>query len=189
ARVVSGDYEEKEFVRLAEQDPYSQDGINRWQEAISAWVEPQEGDYYKPPTEYCGSQSDLSVVLERPENEKTYDSQDVEFVVKADSGAGIEKIEIIVDDKVVETVESREYRGTVTISAGRHTVWAKGYARDGKTKDSEHKKIGTGGVAWQEPTATPTTAPTAVPTAVPTTPPSPTPTKVVGPPATPTPTP
>lgn len=189
ARVVSGDYEEKEFVRLAEQDPYSQDGINRWQEAINAWVEPQEGDYYKPPTEYCGSQSDLSVVLERPENEKTYDSQDIEFVVKADSGAGIEKIEIIVDDKVVETVESREYRGTVTISAGRHTVWAKGYARDGKTKDSEHKKIGTGGVAWQEPTATPTTAPTAVPTAVPTTPPSPTPTKVVGPPATPTPTP
>ena len=169
AQAVSGDYDEKEFVRLAETDPYSQDGVNRWQQAIDAWIAPQPNDLYKPPTEYCGNQSDVSVVMERPENEKKYDSENVEFVIKADSGAGIEKLEIIVDEKVVETVESREYRGTINLKKGRHTVWAKAYARDGKSQESEKKKIGTGGEDWQVPSATPAPTLTPVPTLIPTT--------------------
>ena len=176
AQVVSGNFDEREFVRLAEADPYSQDGINRWQQAIDAWVAPQPSDFYKPPTEYCGDQSDVSAVMERPENEKKYDSENIEFVVRADSGAGIEKIEIIADDKVIETVENREYRGTIKLKKGRYTVWVKAYARDGKTKESEKKKIGTGGEDWQVPSPTPTPTPTPtiviVPTAtaIPTTP-------------------
>ncbi|MCA9372834.1 transglycosylase domain-containing protein [Candidatus Woesebacteria bacterium] len=190
ARVASGDYEEKEFVRLAEQDPYSEDGVNRWQEGIDAWVAPQPENFYKPPTEYCGDQSDVFVVLERPENEHNYDSENIEFKVKADSGAGIEKIEIIVDDKVVETVESKDYSGTITIKKGRHTVWAKAYARDGKTKDSDKRKIGTGGETWNVPTPTPTAVPTVAATATPTTAaPTPTPTLGIVLPPTSTPTP
>lgn len=167
AQVVSGDFEEREFVRLAEADPYSQDGVNRWQQAIDAWVAPQTTNFYKPPTEYCGDRSDLSVIMERPENEKKYDTENIEFVVKADSGAGIEKMEIIADDKVIETVENREYRGTINLKKGRYTVWVKAYARDGKTKESEKKKIGTGGEDWQIPSPTPLPTAVVVPTAVP----------------------
>lgn len=180
AQITAGNYEEKIFIRLFEDDPYSQDGINRWQEAINTWTAAQEGDLYKPPSEYCGDQADLFVVLERPFNEHSYEGETVDIVVKADSGAGIEKIEIIANDKVVEVVESREYRGNITLPKGRYTIWAKAYARDGKTKESDRKKLGTVGESWQLPTPTPTQAPLPSPTPTVATP-TPTPTGVVMP--------
>lgn len=189
AQIASGDYEEKEFVSLREEDPYSQDGRNRWQEGIDAWIAGTEGDRYRPPSEYCGDQESLFIKFERPENEKTFNQEEVEVRVEAGSGAGIEKMEIIADGRVLETVENREYQGKITLPAGRHTVWVKVYSRDGKTQESEKRKIGTGGVPWQEPTDTPqATATVAPPTATPTTAPAPiNPTTTVAPPtATPT---
>jgi len=170
AQVSSGDFEEKEFVTLREDDPYSQDGRNRWQEGINAWISGTEGDRFRPPTEYCGDQESLFIKIDRPENEKTYQQEDIEVRVEAGSGSGIEKIEIIADGRVLETVENREYKGKITLPAGRYTVWAKAYSRDGQTKESEKRRIGTGGVEWQEPTPTPRPTEVPVPTTVPPTP-------------------
>ncbi len=175
ARVNAGDYDEKEYVVIQENDPFSQDGMNRWQDAINAWVTGQD-EKYRPPTEYCGSSSDVSVRMSKPENERKYDSEDIDIEVDADSGDGIDKIEIWVDGSVRETVNNRSYRGRIRIGSGQHEVWAKAFSRGGKDATTGKAKIGTGGQDWKKADPTPTPTPTpATPTPTPTPAPTPTP--------------
>jgi membrane peptidoglycan carboxypeptidase len=187
AKIGVGDYDEKEYFIFREDDPVSQDGRNRWQEGIDAWKGGQEDSRYKAPTEYCGESSDLLVNLKQPENEKKYDSEDIDIEVEAGSGAGIEKIEIWVNSEIKETVGDRSYKKKLRLPAGRYEIWAKAYSRDGKNKESNRARIGTGGQDWKKPDATPTPTPTPTATPAPTAVPTPTPTPT--PAATPTPTP
>jgi len=167
AKIGVNDYDEKEFVALREADPVSQDERNRWQEAINAWVEDQAGDLYKPPTEYCGESSDIAIKLSHPENEKRYDSEDIEIDIRADSGDGIEKLELWVNGKLKETINNRSYKGTIKLKKGRYEVYAKAFSRSGKIAESSKVKIGTGGEDWKEPEPepSPTPSPTPNPTA------------------------
>ncbi len=192
AQIAAGDYEEKEFIVLKEEDPYSTDGKNRWQEGIDSWIAQNPDPKYHYPTEYCGDQGDVYVELKRPENEKTYAEGEIEFEIEADAGTGIEKIEILANGKVIKTVDSHEFKGKIKLEPGRYEVWAKAYSRDGKDKESRKNKIGVGGVSWEEPSPTPTPKPTKAVTPTPTKAPTkaptatPTPTSVV---ASPTPSP
>jgi penicillin-binding protein 1C len=167
ARIAAGDYDEKEYAVLREADPVSQDGVNRWQEAISNWIRGQENSLYKVPTEYCGDESEIYVSLKKPENEKKYDSEEIEVEVEADSGKGIEKIELFVDGAVRETVTSRKMQSKIKLSAGQHELWAKAYSKDNKSKETGRVKIGTGGQDWQAPKPTPTPTPTPKPSPTP----------------------
>jgi penicillin-binding protein 1C len=173
AKVATGDYEEKEFIALREEDPVSQDGKNRWQEAINTWVESREGELYKPPTEYCGESGDVAVKLSKPENEKKYDNEDIEVHIDADSGEGIEKIELWVNGSLKETINNRSYRGKIHLSKGRYEIYAKALSRSGKWSESNKVKIGTGGEDWKQPEPSPSPSPSPTPAVVPSPSPSP----------------
>jgi len=175
ARVAAGDYDEKEFVVLHEDDPVSQDGKNRWQEGINAWIQAQADEKYKVPTEYCGENTEIYVKLENPENEKKYDTEDIDVRIRADSGEGIEKLELYVNGSLKETVNNHSYDGKIHLSRGRYELYAKAYSRSGKQQESNKVKIGTGGEDWRAPDPTPTPAPTATPTPTPSPSPSPAP--------------
>ncbi|MBP7768427.1 transglycosylase domain-containing protein [Candidatus Woesebacteria bacterium] len=174
ARVAAGDFEEKEFIIMKEDDPVSKDGINRWQDGINAWVTGQTDGKYKPPTDYCGEQNEVFVEVKRPENEKKYDSEDIEIEVVADAGDGIEKIELWVDGALRETINGHEYKGKIHLNAGQHEIFAKARSKSGKEKTSSTRKIGTGGQDWKKPEPTSTPTPTPTPTVSPTPSPSPT---------------
>jgi len=161
AKIANGDFAEKEFVALREEDPVSQDGRNRWQEGIDAWVAAQTGDFFKPPTEYCGDTSEVAVRMIRPENEKTYDSEEIDIKIEADSGEGIEKIELWVDGKLRETINNRQYEGKIKLDKGRHELYAKALSKAGKWAESSKVKVGTGGASWkEEPSPSPYESPT-----------------------------
>ncbi len=49
--IKRGEFEEKEYIIITENDPVSTDGKNRWQEAIDIWAKEQPDDKYHPPTE------------------------------------------------------------------------------------------------------------------------------------------
>jgi 1A family penicillin-binding protein len=175
AKVAVGDFTEKEFVYLQEDDPVSQDGRNRWQEGIDAWIAGQTDPRYHTPNGYCGESSDVSVSLLKPNNETRYDSNNIEVQVKAGSDDGIDKVEIFVDGNVARTVEDKlEFTESLSLSTGRHQIYVKAYSRGGKTATSGTAKIGVN-TDWQEPTPTPSPTPTMVvlPTATPTAPLSP----------------
>lgn len=168
ARVAAGDYDEREYIVIKIDDPVSQDGKNRWQEAAAAWIESQSDSRYKYPTEYCGESSDVFVEMKQPENEKTYDSEDIEIEARAESGEGIEKMEIIVNGEIKETVNDREYKGKLHLPKGRYEVWVKAYSREDKAKESGKAKIGTGGENWKEPQPSPSPSPSpSLPTTLP----------------------
>jgi penicillin-binding protein 1C len=185
ARIAVGDYDEREFIILKENDPISQDGRNRWQEGIDAWIKGQDDSRYRVPTEYCGEKSDVSVDLRRPDNERNFDDTNIEVEVLAGSGAGIEKIEIIARRadgfEVKETVNNRRYKDRINLPAGRYEVYAIAYTRDGEKRESRKVKIGTGGVKWDqedkpEPSPSPSLSPSPTPSPTPPTSPTPSPT-------------
>ncbi len=163
ARISVGDYDEKEFIVLKEDDPVSKDGINRWQESINAWLNGQTDGRYRPPTEYCGDQGDVTVRLNKPENEKSYSETDIQVEVEAGSGDGIEKIEIWVDGGLRETINDRTYKGKISMSAGQHEIFAKAKSRGGKEAQSGTVRIGTGGQDWKKPESSPSPSPSSSP--------------------------
>lgn len=171
ARISSGDYNEKEFIFLNESDPVSEDGRNRWQEGISAWIASQSDPRYSVPTEYCGSESDISVDISQPKDKEKFDSEEITYKIKAGSDAGIAKVEFYVNGELKKTVENqREFEDKITLKRGKYELRAKAYSRSGSTKESSVIKIGTGGMEWDyvEPTATPTPTPTPTVSIIPT---------------------
>lgn len=154
AKVASGDSTNKEFITLKETDPWSEDGKNRWQEGIDAWLASQTDSRYGNPTEYCGESSDISVSLERPKKEENFDGEKINFRIKAGSDAGIAKLELYAKKdgesyKLIETFENdREVSGEIELKRGKWELYAKAYSRSGNTKESSKVKIGTGGMDW-----------------------------------------
>lgn len=169
ARIAAGDYDEKEFIVARENDPVSEDGKNRWQEAIDAWVAGQGDERYKVPTEYCGDSDEVYLRLREPDDKENYDSEDIEVEIEADSGDGIEKLELWVNGSLKETINSRTYKGKIKLSKGRYEIYAVAKTKSGKEKKSGTVRIGTGGADWEEededededePTPTPSPTPT-----------------------------
>lgn len=175
AKIASADYDEKEFIVLKEDDPYSEDGKNRWQDAINAWVNGQSDDKYKAPTEYCGDVTDVSARIAEPQDERTYSTQEIDIKLTADSGDGIEKLELWVNGSLRETINGRSYEGKLNLPTGRYTIYAKAKARNGKEATSNTVRIGTGGADWREPSPVPTPQPSPDPTPSPSLSPSVTP--------------
>jgi hypothetical protein len=58
-----GEYDERDFIVLVEDDPISTDGRNRWQEGIDKWLEGYGDPLYHPPKE----KSNASVAQPTPE--------------------------------------------------------------------------------------------------------------------------
>jgi 1A family penicillin-binding protein len=157
ARIARGDYEKREVIDLRRDDPLSEDGVNRWMEGIQQWIDSQDDSRYDVPTEYCGDEDEVSVRLERPEDKKSYDEEEIEVRVRAGSNYGIEKIQIWTNGDLREEIKSSNYEGKIKLKAGQHELWAVAYSRNDKKVESDKVRIGTGGEPWEapEPTATP----------------------------------
>lgn len=165
-RVAVGDYDEKEYVVLKETDPVSQDGRNRWQEAIQSWIAGQGNELYKAPTEYCNDHQEgdqFIVKLNKPGNQSNISEESVDVEVEAVSIDGIEKVEIYVNGSKRETLTDRPYRTKLQLGKGRFEIYARAKDNSGKEIESSHHKIGTGGENWQEPTPTPVPTSTSTP--------------------------
>ncbi len=189
AKIAAGDYDKREFIFAVEEDPVSEDGVNRWQIGIDAWIASQDDSRYRVPTEYCGDLGDVSVRLKKPNDQQNFKDQEVEVEIRAGSYDGIEKLELYVNDKLLETIVGKsEYQGKINLAPGKYELFAKAYAKNGKDRTSDKVRIGVGGIAWDyvEPTPTPLPTPT-VPPATPTLTPIPTPTIQLSPPQIPVP--
>ncbi len=150
ADVRRGNYEEKEYIRLQENDPYSEDGVNRWQLAIDAWIQNIDDGKYRYPTEYCGDADEVYVTISEPRNETNFEGEDIRVKIEADHREGIEKIELYVNGSKRETVEGRIFDSRINLPRGQYTLKAIAYPRNGEKKESSERRIGTGGMTWNE---------------------------------------
>lgn len=177
-RIAQGDYEEKEYIVLKENDPVSQDGKNRWQEAINAWAAGQSDEKYKPPTEYCNDHQtgdELFTKVTKPSDQANLSESNVEIEVDAVGINGINHVEIWVNGSKRETLTDRPYKTTLNLGTGRFEIYSKAKDNAGTEVESPHIHIGAGGASWQEPSATPVPSSTTAPTSAATKTPTPTP--------------
>ncbi len=158
--VATGDYDEKLFIVLREDDPVSGDGKNRWQEGINAWINGQDSKYKAPTETYSGGGSDQVVIqLKKPSDKERINNNNVTIEAEAISTADIERIEIFVDgSKVKERTNEKTIAETVNMSNGSHAIKVKAIDKRGTSSEREiHVGINED---YKEPTPAPTPTPT-----------------------------
>ena len=160
--VAKGEYEEKEFIILKEEDRLSGDK-NRWQEGIDAWIKEQEDGRYDYPKEYCDSSEQVIVKIEKPKNkEKVGNEFEMEVAITADSD--IKEVRFYVDDELKEALKSKPFKTKMVLADGVYTL--KVQAEDEKGHQGE-KKIEIRVNVVEESTPSPSSSPAASPSPTP----------------------
>lgn len=136
--IKTGNYEEKDYIVITENDPVSIDGKNRWQEAIDEWARSQSDDKFKPPTEKSdGSSEDLVVSIRKPSDKQTVDTNNVEINAKVTTVAGLREVKLIVDGKELKVwSDVRDINETISLEEGAHEI--KVYAKNDKDKVADN---------------------------------------------------
>ncbi len=168
SEIALGEYEEKDFIVLTEQDPVSTDGKNRWQEGIDAWLASNTDSKYHPPKETSQDKLDRAIVkIKSPGDRSQIDDNDVLVETEAYSAVGeIVKLEIIVDNVVKRTLSTNKFSERINMAKGTHTLKIKAQDSKGNASDGEIK-IGVF-VPWDWVAPAPTPVPTPTPSPTPT---------------------
>lgn len=150
--VAKGEYEEKEFIVLKEDDPTSLDR-NRWQEAIDAWIEKQGDDKYKYPKDFCAVSDEVIVKIKKPKDKEQV-SNEFDVEVEAVSNYDIKEVKFYIDDELKETLTSKPFKTKLVLIDGVYTLKVK--AKDDKGNSGERSiKIGVN----KDPEASPSPSP------------------------------
>lgn len=138
----SGNYEEKDYIVVTENDPISTDGKNRWQEAIDAWAKEQGDSKFHYPTETSDSSSeDVIVSIKSPGNNQKLDTNDVEVKVKITSIAAIKESKIWIngEEKKVIGGDTKDITEKFTLNDGVYEIKVQSWNEKGKSGDSSIK--------------------------------------------------
>lgn len=161
--VKNGNYEEKEFIVITEDDPVSSDGKNRWQEAIDAWAKDQGDPKYRAPTETSDSSSeDVVVSIKNPSGQQTVDNNNVQIKAKIIAIAKIKNVKIRINGSDIKSLDGDrdEIDETINLPDGAYELQV--IATNEKDKQGESTiKFGVR-KPWDysAPTETPTPTPT-----------------------------
>lgn len=161
--IAKGEYDTKEFIVFAEQDPVSTDGKNRWQEGIDAWIAGQSDAKLKPPKETYEGDDKIAVVIKEP-GDKTQIDGTVTVSAEATSIGEITKMEILIDNNSKKESNGKTISENFSLEKGMHTIRVK--AQDNKGNATEREIS----ISVNQPYGTPTPLPTNTPTPLPTPP-------------------
>ncbi|GIW62682.1 MAG: hypothetical protein KatS3mg090_0508 [Patescibacteria group bacterium] len=180
--IRTGNYEEKDYIVITEQDPLSKDGKNRWQEAIDKWIEENGDESLKAPKEISDYKLEGTTLIIKEPKDKQKLSNTFEIKGSVLTNDKLEKIEFYVNSEKVDEINNPQnsFSKALNLSDGSYSLTIKAITNK-ETKEAT-LRIGIN-QDWQEqkPTATPsptqTTTETPTPTDEPTTTtPTPTPT-------------
>ncbi|MBI3620043.1 penicillin-binding protein [Candidatus Roizmanbacteria bacterium] len=168
--VKNGNYDEKDYIVISENDPVSADGKNRWQEGINVWAQSQPDDKYHAPTETSDVSADSVIVsIKSPSDLSTVSSS---FTVTAHitSISPVTQVKIYANGTEVKNIGGNNADISETVSLADGTYDLKVTAGNEKNNSGD----ATVHIGVNQPWSTPT--PTPAPTVAPTSAPTPTPT-------------
>jgi penicillin-binding protein 1C len=124
ADIASGNYDEKEFIILKEEDPFiAQDKTNKWQEGVLNWLVNQAEPKYHPPSEMCGSTNPLWIRITDPGDRSRINSSDLHIRVEVDDISPVNKVEFWIDGVAKYTANSAPAELTVpNVGNGYHKI-------------------------------------------------------------------
>ena len=164
--IKSGEYEEKDYIVVTEQDPISSDGKNRWQEGINAWAAGQADERFKVPTETSSTKGDEIVIkFKEPGDKKKVEKNDVRVRAKITSLHSIKKVELKVNGTITKTwnESKKDIDEVLNLSDGTYDIGLRVENSKGKIQENR-VRIGVN-KEWdhEEPTPEPTDTPTPTP--------------------------
>jgi 1A family penicillin-binding protein len=137
-QIKAGNYEEKEYIVLKEKDPISTDGRNRWQEGIDAWIQEQDDEKLKPPTETSdGSAEDVVVSMKSPNDTQKIEGNKVEVKAKIVSVHNIKEVRILANGEEKRKIHDNIEDLSETIELDDGTYEIKVVAKNDKDKEGE----------------------------------------------------
>jgi len=159
--IKTGNFEEKEFIVITENDPVSTDGKNRWQETINAWEKDQSDSKYHAPTETSDSSSDSVIVsIKNPSDKQTLTSKDVEVKVKITSIEPIKNIKMYLNGQEIKSIDgdNKEINESISLEDGVYELKIIAWNQKDKNGDSTIRF----GInkPWDYATPTPASTPT-----------------------------
>ena len=96
--IKTGNYDEKDCYVVAESDPVSIDGKNRWQEGIDNWRKDQGDDKWKCPTEISDNRSeDVVVSIKNISDRSTITDKNMSVRIKTVSLSPLKNVKIFVN--------------------------------------------------------------------------------------------
>lgn len=137
-----GDYEEKEYIVITEEDPVSSDGINRWQQAIDEWRLKQEDERFKYPTETSEIKSEEVIIqIKEPSDNAKLETNTFNLRVKILSIYPLKNIEIFIGDTLIKRYQEdkKEIEEIITLSNGVYEIKIKAENEKGKTAETKIK--------------------------------------------------
>lgn len=139
-QIASGNYDEKDFIVFAEDDPVSKDGQNRWQAGINDWLNTAyPGDQkYHPPTDKSGQQSnDVVVHIDAPSNNQRYNDNDVQLTANGVGPNSVVKMTLYIDGQETKSWDGNSINEKVNINNGKHKLTVKAKDSSGKEGTSD----------------------------------------------------
>jgi 1A family penicillin-binding protein len=165
--IRTGNFEEKEFIVLTEDDPVSTDGRNRWQEGIDEWIKNQSDEKYKPPKEASSTNAEEVIVsIKSPSDKANLTDKNIQVRAKITSLYSLKKVEIYLNDqKMKDFMEDKKEIDENFVVDDNKTYSLKIRAVNEKDKTGESTVRFGVNKPWdyQEPTSTPIPSPTATP--------------------------
>ncbi|MFH0773007.1 MAG: transglycosylase domain-containing protein [bacterium] len=170
--IKTGNYEEKDCYVVAENDPVSTDGKNRWQEGIDNWRKDQSDDKWKCPTELSDNRSeDVMVSIKNISDHSTITDKTFTVRIKTVSMSPLKNIKIYLNNNEIKNYneDKRDFEETISVNSdGVYEL----KVRSTNEKDKSGESMIKFGVnkAWDyaEPTTAPSPTSSTPPTATPT---------------------
>ncbi len=137
--IRSGNYDEKEYYVITENDPVSTDGKNRWQEGIDDWEKAQSDTKYHPPTDTSDASTDLVVVqIKSPSDKTTVNGNNVTITGKIASVVPIKNTQLLINENVYKNYDgdNKDFNETLNLSDGVYTLRLLSTNVNGKQGDS-----------------------------------------------------
>lgn len=136
--IRSGNYEEKDFIVITENDPVSTDGKNRWQEAIDAWRNTQDDKYKYPGETSDASQEDMVVNIKEPSDHSKVESNDVKIVARLTTLSKVKNVKIFVNGQEKKSIDGdrQEISETLNLPDGTYEIKVEAVNEKDKKGDS-----------------------------------------------------
>lgn len=140
--IKSGEYEEKDYIVISEDDPVSTDGINRWQAAIDEWRKSQTDEKFKFPTEISDvKKEEVIIQIKEPSDKSKIDSNSFSLKAKVISLDEIKKIDIYVNGDIIATYneDKKNIEEPLQLSDGVYEIKVRAENNKGKVGESSIK--------------------------------------------------
>jgi hypothetical protein len=158
--VRTGNYDEKDFYVVNENDPTSIDGTNLWQQAIDDWAKSQGDDKWHYPTETSDNSSDSVVVnTKTPQDRTTLNTNHVEIKAHITSESPIKNVKIYINGNELRSIDgdNKDIDESFDLSDGVYNL--KITAWNDKNKSADSGTLFGVNKPWDSATPTPSPTP------------------------------